>query len=186
MIPATQLKVGMTIKFNGQLCRITHVMHVTPGNWRGMVQTKMKNLETGSNAEFRFRAEDKVDRAVLEQHEMEYLYSSGSDHHFMNTETYEQISLDDEVLGESVPYLTPNIRIAIEFHEGRPVGIELPQTVDLRVVETDPPLKNATVSGGPKPAKLETGLVVNVPKFIEAGEVIRINTTDGTYQERAK
>lgn len=186
MIAATQLRVGMSIIYNGEPFKVVSVQHITPGNWRGMVQTKMKNLKTGSAVENRFRSEDKLEKAYLEQHEMEYLYKSGADYHFMNTETYEQVSLSAEELGDNVYYLIPNIRFMVDFYEGKPVGIEPPQVVELKVVDTAPNLKGATVTNTLKPATLETGLVVNVPAFIDVGEKIRVDTTEGKYLERAK
>ncbi len=186
LIPATQLRNGMLIKYQGDLYRMTQVVHVTPGNWRGMVQTKMRNLRTGNQTENRFRSEDKVDRVTMEQHEMEFLYSSGDDYHFMNTENYEQMSLDSETLGDATKYLTPNMRVSVEYYEGKPMGVELPKTVDLKVTETAPGLKSATVTNALKPATTETGLVVPVPNFIETGEVIRVDTATGEYLSRAK
>ena len=186
MIAATQLRVGMTILYNGEPYRVVSVQHITPGNWRGMVQTKMKNLKTGSATENRFRSEDKLEKAHLEQHEMEYLYNSTTDSFFMNTENYEQVSLSAEELGDNVYYLIPNIKFIVDFYEGKPVGIEPPQVVELKVVDTTPNLKGATVTNTLKPATLETGLVVNVPTFIDVGEKIRIDTTEGKYLERAK
>lgn len=186
MIQATQVRPGMVILLEGNLYRVLSVNHVTPGNWRGMVQTKLRNLKTGSNYEHRFRSEDRVEQGNLEQHEMEYLYSSGDEYVFMNTKTFEQVHLDREVLGDAVHYLTSNCKLDIDFYEGNPVAIELPLTVDLKVVETEPGLKGATVTNQLKPAKLETGLVVQVPAFISVGEVIRVDTAEGKYLERAK
>lgn len=186
MIPATQLRVGTTILYNKEPHRVVTVQHITPGNWRGMVQTKLKNLKTGSTVENRFRSEDKLEKAHLEQHEMEYLYSDGSDYHFMNSESYEQVSLSGEVLGDNVYYLIPNIKFNIEYYEGTPVGVEPPKVVELKVVDTTPNMKGATVTASQKPATLETGLVVNVPPFIEVGETIRVDTEGAKYLERAK
>src|SRR5215831_4710220 len=155
LIPATQLRVGMIIQHQNDLWRVMNVVHVTPGNWRGMVQTKLRNLRSGTQTEYRFRSEDKPERVTLEQHDMEYLS--------MTTENFEQIALDRDLLGDAVQYLIPNSRIQIEFHEGRPMGVGLPKTVDLKVVETAPGLKTATVTNVLKPAKTETGLVVQVP-----------------------
>src|SRR5262245_10189291 len=120
LIPATHLRVGMIILHQNDLWRVMQVVHVTPGNWRGMVQTKLRNLRSGSQTEYRFRSEDKADRQTLEQHDMEYLYESDGQYHFMNTENFEQIALEGEMLGDAVHYLTPNCRIQIEFHEGKP------------------------------------------------------------------
>jgi elongation factor P len=186
MISATQLRAGMAIMHDGNLCRVMKVQHITPGNWRGMVQVKLRNLRTGNSLEYRFRSEDKVERASLEQHEVEFLYKESNDYHFMNTETYEQFSLTDDTLGDNVYYLTPNIKVKMEFNEGSPVGIEMPITVDLKVVATDPGIKGATATNSGKPATLETGLVVQVPQFISEGESVRVDTSDGKYLERAK
>ncbi len=186
LIPATQLRAGMIIKHENELFRVSNVVHVTPGNWRGMVQTKMRNLRSGTQIENRFRSEDRVERVTLEQHEMEFLYEADGMYHFMNTETFEQISLDRESLGDAVLYLTPSLKVQVEFYEGRPIGVSLPKTVDLQVVETEPSLKGATVTNVLKPAKVETGATVQVPPFISAGDVIRVDTETGEYLSRAK
>lgn len=185
MITSTQLRPGMIIKWNTELYSIFSVSHRTPGNLRGFVQVKLRNLRSGSMGEHRFSSDDKVERAIMEDHEFEYLYDDGEYYHFMNIETYEQMHLTKEVLGDATDYLTPNLKITVEFFEGRPMGVELPATVDMTVVETEPGLKGSTVSNVTKPAKMETGLVVQVPAFITEGEKIRVNTSEGTYQERA-
>ena len=146
LIPATHLRVGMLIVYQNDLYRIMAVTHITPGNWRGMVQTKMRSVRTGTQTENRFRSEDKVDRVTLDQQEMEYLYGDGEGHHFMNTESFEQIALDPEWLGDAVPYLLANMRVIVDFYEAKPIGVTLPKTVDLRVTETAPGLKSATVT----------------------------------------
>lgn len=186
MIPATQLRAGMAILHEGNLCRVVSVHHLTPGNWRGMVQAKLRNLRSGNSFEHRFRSEDRVDRAELEEHEMEFLYAAGDDYHFMNTATYEQVAITKGDLGDAVYFLTPNIHVMVEFYEHRPVGVDLPITVDLKVVDTPPGMKGATASNSGKPATLETGLQVNVPQFIEIGEVVRVDTAERKYLERAK
>ncbi len=186
MIQATQLKRGMCIKHQNDLYRVVTTQHITPGNWRGMVQTKIRHLKSGSIIEHRFRSEDRVERAILDETAMEFLYRDGDMYHFMNSETFEQIGLSDEILGDAVNFLIPNITLKVELYEERPVGIELPTTVDLTVVETEPAIKGATVSNQNKPAKMETGLVVNVPPFIGVGDRIRIDTATSTYVERAK
>jgi elongation factor P len=186
MIQATQLKKGMCIKHDNDLYRVVSTQHLTPGNWRGMVQTKIRHLKSGSISEHRFRSEDRVERAILDETEMEYLYRDGDMYHFMNNETYEQIALSDEVLGEAVLYLVSNIRLKVELYEGRPVGIELPLAVELKVVETEPAIKGASVSNQNKPAKMETGLVVLVPPFISEGDILKVDTASGAYVERAK
>ncbi|MCL6546926.1 MAG: elongation factor P [Bryobacteraceae bacterium] len=185
MISATQLRPGMVIKFNNELFSIFSVFHRTPGNLRGFVQAKMRNLRSGAMIEHRFSSEDRVERAVLDEQEMEYLYDDGEYYYFMNTSTFEQMHLTKDLLGEAVQYLVPQLKVNVEFYEGKPISVELPPTVDLTVVETEPSLKGATVSNVTKPAKTETGLVVQVPPFINQGEKIRVNTADGTYQERA-
>ena len=185
MIAATQLRPGMVIKFNNELHSVFSMVHRTPGNLRGFVQAKMRNIRSGSMIEHRFSSEDKVEKAMLDEQEMEYLYDDGEYYYFMNTETYEQMHLMKELLGDATQYLIPQLKVAVEFYEGKPISVELPATVDLLVVETEPGLKGATVSNVTKPAKLETGLVVQVPPFITEGEKIRVNTAEGTYQERA-
>jgi elongation factor P len=184
MIQATQLKRGMCIKHDNDLWRVVEAQHKTPGNLRGMVQAKIRNLKTGATSDHRFRSVDMVERAILDETEMEYLYRDGDLYHFMNNETFEQVGLSDEVLGDAVPYLIPNIKIAIEFYEDRPIGIDLPLNVEMKVIETEPGIKGASVSNVGKPAKMETGLVVQVPAFINEGDVIRIDTTTGSYVER--
>src|SRR5579885_1047132 len=186
LIPATQLRAGMIIQHQNGLWRVMNVVHVTPGNWRGMVQTKLRNLKAGTQTEHRFRSEDKVERVSLEQHEMEYLYDSDGQNHVMNTETYDQIALSADLLGDAVHYLTPNARIMVEFYEGQPMGVSLPKTVDLRVTDTAPGLYTATVPNVLMPSTVETGLVVQVPNFIDVGDVIRVDTETGAYLPRAK
>jgi elongation factor P len=186
MIQATQLKRGMCIKHDNDLWRVVEAQHKTPGNLRGLVQARIRNLKNGAISEHRFRSVDMVERAILDETEMEYLYADGDMHHFMNGETFEQIALSEEVLGDAVPYLIPNIKLKIEMWEGRPVGIELPMMVEMKVLETEPAIKGASVSNQNKPAKMETGLIVNVPPFIGEGDVIRIDTATGGYIERAR
>ena len=185
MIQATQLRPGMVIVFNKELFSIFSVNHRTPGNLRGFVQARMRNLRSGSMIEHRFSSEDRVERAVLDEQEMEYLYDDGESYHFMNTESFEQMHLTKDLLGDATQYLIPQLRVKVEFYEGKPMSVELPATIDMTVIETEPSLKGATVSNVTKPAKLETGLVVQVPPFICEGEKIRVNTAEGTYQERA-
>jgi elongation factor P len=184
MIQATQLKRGMCIKHDNELYRIVEAQHKTPGNLRGLVQAKIRSLRTGAISEHRFRSVDMVERAILDEAEMEYLYKDGDMYHFMNNETFEQVGLSAEILGDAVEYLLPNIKLAIEFYEDRPVGIELPLTVEMKILETEPSIKGSTVSNVGKPAKMETGLIVQVPAFINEGDVIRIETATGSYIER--
>src|SRR5271157_4749647 len=185
MIAATQLRPGMIVKFNNELHSVFSMVHRTPGNLRGFVQAKMRNIRSGSMIEHRFSSEDKVERISLDEQEMEYLYDDGEYFYFMNTETFEQMHLTKELLGDATYFLIPSIKLAVEFYEGKPVGVELPPAVIMTVMETEPGIKGATVSNVTKPAKLETGLVVQVPPFINEGEKIRVSTAEGTYQERA-
>lgn len=185
MISATQLRPGMVIKFNNELCSIFKMEHRTPGNLRGFVQVKMRKLSTGTMMEHRFSSEDRVEKAQLDEHEMEYLYDDGEYFYFMNTETFEQMHLMKDLLGDATNFLISNLKVAVEFYEGKPISVELPPSVDLTVVETEPGIKGATVSNVTKPAKLETGLVVQVPPFINEGEKIRVSTSESAYLERA-
>ena len=184
-IPATQMRPGMIIKHNNDLHLVFSVEHRTPGNLRAFIQAKLRNIRTGTMFEHRFRSGDPIDRINVDEVAMEYLYQDGDSYHFMNTESYEQIFLSKDVLGDAVDYLTANLQIKVEFYDGKPVGIELPQTVELTVVETEPGLKSATASSVTKPAKTETGLVVQVPPFINEGEKIRVDTAEGAYLSRA-
>lgn len=185
MIPATQLRSGMLIIFNGELHRVHDMVHKTPGNLRGFVQAKMRNLRSGSMNEHRFGSTDRVEKASLDEREMEYLYSDAAGHHFMDQTSYDQLTLSDEVIGEQMKYLLPNTAIHVDFYEENPVGIELPNNVTLKVIETQPGMKGATASASYKPATLETGLQVMVPQFVEAGIKIKIDTRDNSYLERA-
>src|SRR5205807_3871248 len=184
-IPATQMRPGMIIKHNNDLHAVFSVEHRTPGNLRAFIQAKLRNLRTGAMFEHRFRSADAIDRINVDEVAMEYLYADGTDYYFMNTENFEQLHLTRDTLGDAVDYLIPNLQIKVEFYDGKAVGVELPQTVDLTVVETEPGLKSATASSVTKPAKTETGLVVQVPPFINEGEVIRVDTAEGAYLSRA-
>jgi elongation factor P len=184
-IQATRLKKGMLIKREQDLYRILDLQHVTPGNLRGFVRVKLRNLRNGALADERLRSEDTIERATLDEVEMQYMYNDAGGYHFMDTSSYEQISLSEEVLGEMVGYLVAESTIKVEFYGTEPVGIELPQTVDLTVTDTMPAIKGATASAQLKPATLETGLVVQVPPFIAVGERVRVNTETGEYQSRA-
>ncbi len=186
MVKATQLRPGMVIQHEGELYTVFSVEHRTPGNKRGSMQTKMHNLRTGAIIDYRFRAEDFVERAILDEVEFEYLYRDGESYHFMNTESFEQIQLSREILGEAVDYLVGNARAKVEFFEGKPIGVVLPDTVDLTVVETEPTVQKATASAVMKPAKLETGLTIHVPPFINNGDKVRVDTSEGRYVQRAQ
>jgi len=185
-LKATQLRKGMIIEFNNDLYQLTEVFHNTPGKGQASVQTKMKNIRSGANAEYRFRSDETATKASLESKEMEYLYQDGDDFYFMDVETYDQIALRADILSDGILYLLPNIRIAVNFYQNNPIGVEFPGSVELKVTETEPQLKTATVTSSYKPAILETGLKVQVPPFISEGDVVRIDTNDGKYLERAK
>jgi elongation factor P len=184
-IPATQMRPGMIIKHNNELHAVFSVEHRTPGNLRAFIQAKLRNVRTGAMFEHRFRSPDPIERVIVDEISMEFLYNEGDDYYFMNPENYEQTVLKHDTLGDAVEYLTSNLQIKVSFIEGSPVGVELPGTVELTVVETEPGLKSATASSVTKPAKLETGLVVQVPPFINEGEKIRVDTAEGAYLSRA-
>jgi elongation factor P len=179
------MKKGMLIKIGQDLFRVLELQHVTPGNLRGFVRVKFRNIRTGTLSDQKLRSEDFVERATLDEREMQYLYRDGDSFHFMDTSSYEQLHIDAEALGENVNYLIPDALIKVEFYGSEPVGIELPQTVDLVVEDTAPGIKGATASNQIKPARLETGLVVNVPPFVNNGDKIRVNTETGEYLSRA-
>ncbi len=184
-IPATQMRPGMIIKHNNDLHSVFTVEHRTPGNLRAFIQAKLRNIRTGAMFEHRFRSGDPIEKVTVDEVPMEYLYQDNDTYCFMNTENYEQTHLNRDVLGDAVDYLTPNLQIRVEFYDGKAVGIELPQTVILTVVETEPGLKAATASSVTKPAKTETGLIVYVPPFINEGEKIKVDTAEGAYLSRA-
>lgn len=185
-IKATQIRKGMIILYNNELHVVTAMSHFTPGKGQAGVQCKMKNIKSGSNAENRFRSDETVEKANLETRKMEFLYVDGEDYYFMDHETFDQIPISKEFMGDDIYYLLPNLECEINFYEGNPLGVELPSIVELKVLETQPNLKTATVTSSYKPAVLETGLKVQVPQFIEEGQVLRIDTRDGKYLERAK
>lgn len=185
-IKATLLRPGMVIQHEGDLYSVFSTEHRTPGNKRGSMQTRMKNLRTGSIIDYRFRAEEFVDRAILDEVEFEYLYSEGDEFHFMNTETYEQMQMNKDELGETVYYLIPNTVVKIEFFQDKAIGVSLPDTMDLKVVETEPTLQKATASAVMKPATLETGLVVQVPPFVNQGDKIKVDTSEARYVQRVE
>ena len=179
------MKKGMLVKIENDLFRVLELQHVTPGNLRGFVRVKFRNIRSGTLSDQKLRSEDTVERATLDETEMQYLYQDGDSFYFMDTSSYEQVHISGEALGESVSYLKPELTIKVEFYGTEPVGIELPQTVDLKVTDTVPGIKGATASNQIKPATTETGLVVNVPPFINPGDVIRVNTETGEYLSRA-
>ncbi len=179
------MKKGMLVKIDNDLFRVLELQHVTPGNLRGFVRVKFRNIRSGNLSDQKLRSEDTVERATLDETEMQYLYADGDSYYFMDTTSYEQIHISSEALGESVSYLKPEMTIKVEFYGTEPVGIELPQTVDLKVTDTVPGIKGATASNQIKPATTETGLVVNVPPFVNNGDTIRVSTDTGEYLSRA-
>jgi elongation factor P len=186
MIKATLLRPGMIIKHDGDLHVVYSVDHRTPGNKRGSMQTRMRNLRSGSMIDYRFRAEEVIEKVVVDEVEFEYLYSDGDGHHFMNTENYEQLQLQNDIVGDTKEYLIANLPVRIEYYDGNPIGVLLPDTVDLTVVDTEPSIQKATASAVMKPAKLETGLVVNVPPFVGNGDKIKVDTSEGRYIQRVQ
>ena len=184
-INATQMRPGMIIKHNNELHLVFSVEHRTPGNLRAFIQAKLRNIRTNAIFEHRFRSPDPIDRVIVDEVPMDFLYADGDDYYFMNPVDYEQTVLKGSTLGDAVEYLTPNLQIKVSYHDGNAVGIELPSAVELVVVETEPGLKAATASSVTKPAKTETGLVVQVPAFINEGEKIRVDTSEGAYLSRA-
>ncbi len=185
-IKATQLRKGMIINYNGELHVVTDYQHITPGKGVACMQSKMKNLITGKNAENRFMSNETIEKVSLDAREMEYLYHDGDNYVFMDLENYEQITIGDKFLGEKVSFLIPNTRVNVQFYESKAINIELPGSVDVVIVETAPHMKGATATSSYKPAKVETGASVMVPPFIESGEKIRVNPNTGEYMERAK
>jgi elongation factor P len=184
-IQATRLKKGMLVKMDQDLFRVLELQHVTPGNLRGFVRIKLRNIRNGTLSDQKLRSEDTIERATLDEREMQYLYHDGDDYYFMDTSSFDQIHISSEALGESVNYLKAEMTIQVEFYGTEPVGIELPQTVDLKVTDTAPGIKGATASAQVKPATLETGLVVQVPPFVNLGDLIRVSTDTGEYLSRA-
>ena len=183
-IPATQMRPGMIIKHNNDLHTVFSVEHRTPGNLRAFIQAKLRNVRTGAMFVERFRSPDPIDRVIVDEVKMEFLYNDGDEYYFMD-ESFEQTMLKRDTLGDAVDYLLPNLTLHVSFHDGKAVGIELPGVVEMTVVETEPGIKSATASSVTKPAKLETGLVVQVPPFINEGEKIRVDTAEGAYMSRA-
>lgn len=183
---ATQIRRGMVLVFEGDPCRVVEFRHHTPGNLRAMVQAKLKNLRTGSSFEHRFRAADTIEKADMETHELEFMYQGGDSYHFMNTQSYDQLEMDEEALGDSAPWMQSGLKILAEYYNGRPIGIQLPNSMVFEIVDTAPVVRGATKTASSKPAKLENGVTVNVPEFIESGTRIRVNPNTGEYLDRAK
>lgn len=185
MISVNDLRTGLTIEFDGGIWRVMDFQHVKPGKGAAFVRTKLKNLRNGNVQEKTFRAGEKVSRAQIDNKKMQYLYASGNNHVFMDTETYEQIELPTELIEDELNYLLENSICNIIMYGTETIGISLPNTVTLEVAETEPGIKGDTASGGSKPAKMETGLVVQVPFFVNRGDKLIINTEDGSYSSRA-
>jgi elongation factor P len=181
---ATRIRKGNLIKVGNDLFRVLELHHLTPGNKRAHIQVRMRNIRTTTLNDHKFRAEEDVERATLDEREMHYLYNDGDHYYFMDTSNFEQIHISAEALGDSKDFLIPDMTIRVEFYDVEPVGIELPPTVDLLVKETAPGIKGATASAQVKPATLETGLVVQVPPFVNEGDKVRVNTETGEYQSR--
>lgn len=184
MISTNDFHTGLTIELDGEVYTVVDFQHVKPGKGSAFVRSKLKNVKTGYVIERTFRAGEKLPRAHIDYREMQYLYSSGDDNYFMDTSTYEQLVLSNETLGDAKKYLKENMVIGVQMYEGAPIGVELPNFVELAVVDTDPGLRGDTATGGSKPATLETGAVVQVPLFVNVGDVIRVDTRTGQYLER--
>jgi len=185
MISTNDLKTGLTLKIDDKLWSVIDFLHVKPGKGSAFVKTKIKNVETGQVIERTFRAGEKVERAMLERSEMQYLYKEGADYVMMNTETYEQMNVPESVVGDGVKYLKENMNVQILVHDGRIIGIDLPNHVELEVIDTPPAERGNTAQGSTKPATLEGGAVVNVPFFVVNGDVVRVDTRTNEYLDRA-
>ena len=183
---ANDLRKGNTIILDGAPCKVMEFDRNQPGKGGAIVQTRLRNLVTGNSFDHRFRSNENVERAILDQSEMEYLYSDGEMHHFMNTETYEQISMSDDDLGDAAKWLMEGIKIQVEFFDTAAIGVQLPTSLELEIIETDPVLKGATASNSNKPAKLENGVTLYVPPFMTQGEKIRVNPSEEKYIERVR
>jgi elongation factor P len=185
MISTSDFHTGISVELEGEIYTILEFQHVKPGKGAAFVRSKLKNLRTGSIAERTFRAGEKMARAHLERKEMEYLYRDGDSFHMMDMETYEQITLSSEQIGEGIKYLKENDHLNVVMHGDKLLGVDVPLSVVLKVEETEPGLKGDTASGASKPATMETGLVVQVPLFVNSGDSIKIDTRSGSYIERA-
>jgi len=184
MISTNDFRTGQTIEWEGGVWMVVDFQHVKPGKGAAFVRARLKNVITGNVNETTFRAGEKLPKAQIEYREMQYLYESGGDYMFMDQTSYEQVSLSTDLLGDALKYLKENMVIGVQFYAGAPIGVELPNFVELVIVETDPGLRGDTASGGTKPAKLETGAVVQVPLFVQEGEKIRVDTRTHQYLEQ--
>lgn len=185
MISVNDFRTGTTVELDGDIFTVVEFLHVKPGKGAAFVRTKLKNIRTGGVVERTFRAGEKVPRAHLDRREMQYLYVSGEQYTFMDLENYEQVIVTANQLGDGKWFLKENMNVHIVVHQSSIVGVELPNTVELGVAETDPGFKGDTATGGTKPAKLETGYTVQVPLFVNAGDVLKIDTRSGAYIARA-
>ncbi len=183
---ASDMRRGMCLLFEGEPCRVLDFHHHTPGNLRAMVQAKLRKLRTGTQFEHRFRSTDTVELANLETHQLEFLYAGGDSYHFMNTENFDQLEMSEDDLGDAAQWVAPSMKIMAEFFNGRPIGIQLPNVMTFEVVETNPAMKTATKTSSFKPAKLDNGVTINVPEFVQNGERVRVNPSTGEYVDRAK
>ena len=186
MISVNDFRTGLTILVDGNIFRVIDFQHVKPGKGAAFVRSKLRNLRNGNVVEKTFRAGEKVEKAMVENRKMQYLYAQGDEHVFMDLESYEQTTLAAAQIEDELKYLLENMELHIQSFQGEMIGIELPNTVVLVVAETEPGIKGDTASGGSKPAKMETGLMVNVPFFVNEGDKLIINTTDGSYVSRAQ
>lgn len=186
MISSNDLRPGVTIELDGQVWQCVEFQHVKPGKGAAFVRAKLKNLQTGSVVERTFNAGVKIQNAQVERKQMQYLYKDGDSYYFMDVETYDQIMMNKDQLGSAVNFLKEEMEITVLFFNGNIIGVEVPNSVELKIVETEPGIRGDTQTGGVKPAKLETGYVVKVPLFVNEGEVIRVDTRTGAYLERVK
>jgi len=184
LISTNDLRTGVTVEIDGDVYMVVDFQHVKPGKGAAFVRTKIKNIKTGQVFERNFRAGEKLNRAMVERKTMQYLYSEGNVYYFMDTQTYEQIPLIEDQMGDAIKYLKENMEVMVMFYDGVSIGIELPTFVELEVTQTEPGFKGDTATGGSKPATLETGLTVQVPLFINIGDVIRVDTRTGEYLSR--
>ncbi len=185
MLTANQIRPGMIIEFEGNIYYVMESVHRTPGNLRAFMQVKMRNLRTNTQLEQRFSSFDKVEKVHLDNQKMQYLYQEGDNYFFMNTENYEQVQLNKNELGDSVYFLLPDTLIEVQFYEGKPIGIDLPKSMVLKVIETEPSIKGQSATSSYKPAKLETGLMIKIPQFISEGDSIKVDPITKEYMERA-
>ncbi|MGQ9498690.1 MAG: elongation factor P [Desulfotomaculales bacterium] len=184
MISTNDFRTGLTIELEGDVWQVVEFLHVKPGKGSPFVRSKLKNLRTGAVVERTFNAGEKVPRAHLDRREMQYLYNDGANYYFMDTESYDQVPVPVDTLGDAVKYLKDDMNLFLLFYREKIIGIDLPNTVELKVVETTPGIRGDTATGGSKPATLETGLVVQVPLFVEEGDVIQVDTRTGQYLKR--